>query len=1600
MSQYEIRVSADTQQATTQLKKVDKAADAATRERKIKLGVPDLNKIEKQYKNVKSNVQDAANSIKTFYKVAKVAPGIGDTVQNIEDLAKGTANAAKSAPQLASALKDSSAASNILGGSVRKTNDVLMTMVTNLAKVGFAVYAVKEAVGLLQAAFGGFFNDTIGREIQLRETLLKTQTTLASTSKVFKNGKEIVDPLEKIKTLTGAVNDNIASIRERSLELAGVTSGEVIEVFGMVAQQISSIGGGLKEAEDLAIQFAAALGTFGIPLYQARQEIGSILRGDITMDSYLAKSLGITNEDIAKAKSEVGGVVGFLEDRLKAAVAGQELAAKGFAGVVSNIAEIGEEVKRNFGAGLLDPLLGGLTNVYDLLFKISKQAFKAANDIGKALGGSLSNLAVLFGGAGVGAISIGADLAKSITEGVEGAINTVKGAITTVMAPIKSVFAEIGKAIALMASGLGQLAQAFASLQIEKFKALVTALAAVAPLITAVAYSFSELLKVYAELLRQPIVKYFAQIGVTMKVVEAVGVKFAVQMVAFATVIIAKWKPMIAFFAGLGAKIAGSLGLAFSAINVLAAQVGGVIAALANVLLTAVPKSEALAASLTKLAVTMGAVSKGAATAGTKVTVMGGAMAGAATKVGGAIAGMIKLNLIIFAVVGTISLLIDLFGRWQRQQEKEARRKGAEQSLKRLTSGYYDLEKGLDAATRARKEYDEAAVQSQVTAIKEELKGVLDEIAALEERTKNWTSKAGLAYRATNLAPLKEKEEKLLKELNRLDFEQKKATADDVIKLEKANRVNLEKEIKELRRGLADDEFRYRQRLARAEIDRFRAQSQLELQRMDGILKARLKNEEGISRQFLQNLGEYLKQKKRGEDEIGARQKELQLTLASLQKEIADYKYNTEKKIAELQKKMGEYQKGVADYRLDRAKQAEQTGGAGGALVDLISRTESYGGNYGAFNREGRDDGHTAIGSGIDDGLVKRKISDIMAEQAAGGIHAVGKYQIIGPTMKGLMDGAYGATGVTPNMPFSPENQDKLFKALARNRIVSENPEATMSGLRQEWIGLQNIADKDLLPAVKELMRSANSLTEAAQATEAAETLATPPDLAGLEGVDPSKITASLETLKGVLADINALKDELTNEQIAAQFESITEGLFGNIQIEPLKDQLTEVLGIFEATAASAERLNEATRADIKFQSELNRKTIERDAVLKSIAESESLAAEEKAALTEKTNTEFDEYVAKLREALGLQQQIVGVQEAQVALESMLSAKKQIEQDTQATILRMQMEGEGYSDIEINAAQQKAAAYQSMQEAIGKLNADIPEQAAAIKKLQKEYAKLVSTIDTAAKVQTELANPLRQLFVQWKRDLKDINGYYAQMAQVVTSELGRAMSNALTGIITGTTTVKEAFGQMFSNIGKAFIDMATQMIAKALMMKVLGIFMPGAGAGFNIGSALVGGGGGGGGLLGMAQGAYVNSATPALIGEGGSPEYVIPENKMSSTMARWSMGMRGKGVVEGADSSFGSQNRSGNQPTALGDVSKRYNPGNNYSSTNNYGEGASASDSYAINITGEQLVFNEKNYVSQEEIPNIISQASQQGEARTLRRLRMSQTSRQRIGMR
>ena len=120
----------------------------------------------------------------------------------------------------------------------------------------------------------------------------------------------------------------------------------------------------------------------------------------------------------------------------------------------------------------------------------------------------------------------------------------------------------------------------------------------------------------------------------------------------------------------------------------------------------------------------------------------------------------------------------------------------------------------------------------------------------------------------------------------------------------------------------------------------------------------------------------------------------------------------------------------------------------------------------------------------------------------------------------------------------------------------------------------------------------------------------------------------------------------------------------------------------------------------------------------------------------------------------------------------------------------------------------------------------------------------------------------------------------------------------------------------------------------------------------------------------MASGGFVTSPTKAMIGEGGENEYVIPADKMSSALQRYNSGARGNAVIEGTNSLGGS--------TAV----------------------MEADGPPTINIEGGVMQFDDTNYIRQDQIPAIVSQAGKQGEARALRRLQMSPTTRRRVGVR
>jgi hypothetical protein len=122
----------------------------------------------------------------------------------------------------------------------------------------------------------------------------------------------------------------------------------------------------------------------------------------------------------------------------------------------------------------------------------------------------------------------------------------------------------------------------------------------------------------------------------------------------------------------------------------------------------------------------------------------------------------------------------------------------------------------------------------------------------------------------------------------------------------------------------------------------------------------------------------------------------------------------------------------------------------------------------------------------------------------------------------------------------------------------------------------------------------------------------------------------------------------------------------------------------------------------------------------------------------------------------------------------------------------------------------------------------------------------------------------------------------------------------------------------------------------------------------------------------FAEGGFVTGPTNALIGEGGEPEYVIPESKMRESMGRYSRGSRGGSVIPAEGG--GSAGTEGGTTTAS-----------------------------AIDVRFKVERINSVDYVTATEFQQGMQQAAkegaQRGEQQAIKRLQMSSGTRKRIGL-
>jgi TP901 family phage tail tape measure protein len=181
-----------------------------------------------------------------------------------------------------------------------------------------------------------------------------------------------------------------------------------------------------------------------------------------------------------------------------------------------------------------------------------------------------------------------------------------------------------------------------------------------------------------------------------------------------------------------------------------------------------------------------------------------------------------------------------------------------------------------------------------------------------------------------------------------------------------------------------------------------------------------------------------------------------------------------------------------------------------------------------------------------------------------------------------------------------------------------------------------------------------------------------------------------------------------------------------------------------------------------------------------------------------------------------------------------------------------------------------------------------------------------------------------------------------QFYESVGSTIQAGIVDGIMGAIDGSKSLQESLSGILKQLGGMFLNAGIGGLGKSM-----GI--PGFGA----------------------EGGYASGATNAVIGEAG-PEYIIPENKMRESMARYARGARGSAVI----------------------------PENGEGGTNSEG-GAAASSSLDVRFNVERI--NSVDYVTASEFQAGIAQAAKkgaaEGERRAIGSMRNSSAVRRRVGI-
>ena len=232
-----------------------------------------------------------------------------------------------------------------LVNTVTKTSNNLNRFTAHISKminISARLYVADKAFETLKTTI----KETVVAGIELNKTLedakngiaalITANTTGGSAFNRFniavKMSGDILNKLRLASIKTAATFPELTDIFQNSI-------GDAISAGKSFGKDLDSIINNTIKLDQRISNIANAI---GMPMWQVNQEIRSILEGTVTADSRIAKMLGITNEEINKAKQKAGGLVEYLNQKLAAfdVLANTKTLSKAFARVKETIDNI------------------------------------------------------------------------------------------------------------------------------------------------------------------------------------------------------------------------------------------------------------------------------------------------------------------------------------------------------------------------------------------------------------------------------------------------------------------------------------------------------------------------------------------------------------------------------------------------------------------------------------------------------------------------------------------------------------------------------------------------------------------------------------------------------------------------------------------------------------------------------------------------------------------------------------------------------------------------------------------------------------------------------------------------------------------------------------------------------------------------------------------------------------------------------------------------------------------------------------------------------------------------------------------------------------